>query len=107
MEDIVCSKTKRFCHWSHQDRFILLNMFHWIASPHTYSFHFNILRVLALLITRGVFQVLLLSAHPPYMTGILIFPIFMDTPEYNTRNKPEDLLLKTGCYGHYADLSCN
>ena len=45
-------------------------------------FHFNMLQVLGLLISRGVFRVFLFSAHQPCMTRVLIFPIFTDTPEY-------------------------
>jgi len=48
---------------------------------YTCPFHFNMLQVLGLRISRGVFQVFLLSAHQPCMTRVLIFPIFMDTPE--------------------------
>ena len=33
-------------------------------------------------IPRGVFKVLLLSAHQPCTTRVLIFPIFMGAPEY-------------------------
>ena len=51
--------------------------------PHTYSFHFNILQVLGLLICKGVFQLLLNSARRPLMARILIFPIFMIIPEYD------------------------
>jgi len=31
---------------------------------------------------QGVFQLFLYSACQPRMTRVLIFPIFMDTPEY-------------------------
>ena len=61
------------------------------------------LQVLGLLIPRGTFQVLLLSARQLCMTRILIFPIFMTIPEYldtplalATEREPEGFLRDIG-----------
>jgi len=79
-EDIVCSKIERFCHWYHLNRFILLNLFHGILSPMLFSFQHTTGSWTA--DPQGSFPSFVAFCSPTLHDKDLIFPIFMDTPEY-------------------------